>query len=352
MPDWRVIRKRQQKLQALPPEKRGWFQATFPSGSWTATGRIYLRVFGLLGLIASGLISGFQTHAAAGSQKLPSAVAARGSFGISQARQMLKVSERRDGKVIRFLVENLEAAEVTATFDLRLVNLRGSTSFPFTTTLSPHQKLEAFSLSPIDEAREWHFSLTNAYTLGSSRAVHDDRFAYSLPYAAGQAFRVSQADDGAFSHSGPERHAIDWKMPEGTPVLAARGGVVVGTKDDSDAGGADRSFENSANYILIQHCDGTIGNYAHLLKQGVKVRVGQTVENGATIGLSGNTGFSSGPHLHFSVFKTRNGRERESIAIRFRTESRAATTLVSGKVYRALPTLLVATKEPARKGLE
>lgn len=265
---------------------------------------------------------------------------------------MLKVSERRDGKVIRFLVENLEAAEVTATFDLRLVNLRGSTSFPFTTTLSPHQKLEAFSLSPIDEARAWHFSLTNAYTLGSSRAVHDDRIVYSLPYAAGQAFRVSQAEDGAFSHSGPERHAIDWKMPEGTPVLAARGGVVVGMKDDSDAGVADRSFENSANYILIQHNDGTIGNYAHLLKHGVRVCVGQKVATGAMIGLSGNTGFSSGPHLHFSVFKTRDGRGRESIAIRFRTEDRAAAKLVSGKVYKALPTRLAAKPEPAGNGAE
>ena len=150
---------------------------------------------------------------------------------------MLKVFERRDGNVIHFLVENLESADVTATFDLGLVNLKGSTRFPFTTTLAPHRTIEAFSLSPIDETREWHFSLTNAYTLGSNRAVHDDSFVYSLPYAAGQAFRVSQADGGAFSHSGPERHAIDWQMPEGTPVLAARAGVVVGSKDDSNEGG-------------------------------------------------------------------------------------------------------------------
>jgi murein DD-endopeptidase MepM/ murein hydrolase activator NlpD len=352
MPDWRVIRKRQQEFPTLQPEPAGWFQATFLRKTFPRQGRSRIKAFGVISLMVAFLTSGDWTRATAGSEELPLMAAASGSVGNSQSRQMLKVSERRDGNVIHFLVENLEAAEVTATFDLRLVNLRGSASFPFTTTLSPHQKLEAFSLTPIEEGREWHFSLTNAYTLGSSRAVHDDRFVYSLPYAAGQAFRVSQADDGAFSHSGPEQHAIDWRMPEGTPVLAARGGVVVGTKADSDAGGADRSFENNANYILIQHNDGTIGNYAHLLKHGVRVRVGQKVATGALIGLSGNTGFSSGPHLHFSVFKTRDGRERESIAIRFRTEDRAAAKLVSGKVYKALPTRLAAKQEPAGKGAE
>jgi len=298
------------------------------------------------------LTSGIWICSTAGSEVLPPGVPACGSLGNSQPRQMLKVTERRDGNGIHFLVENLESADVTVTFDLGLVNLRGSTRFPFTTTLAPHQTTEAFSLSPIDEAREWHFSLTNAYTLGSSRAVHDDRFVYSLPYAAGHAFLVSQADDGAFSHSGPERHAIDWQMPEGTPVLAARGGVVVGTKDDSTTGGPDRRFENSANYILIQHSDGTIGNYAHLLKHGVRVSLGQTVVAGALIGLSGNTGFSSGPHLHFSVFKTKDGRERESIPIRFRTENEAAATLVSGKVYLAPHSVLAATKERVGAGLK
>ncbi len=279
----------------------------------------------------------------------PASTIASGSFGNAHSKQMLRLTKRLDGNVIHFLVENLEAADVTATFDLGLVNLRGSTSFPYTTTVAPHQTVEVFSLSPIDDAQEWHFSLTNAYTLGSNRAVHDDSYEYALPYHSGKAYRVSQADDGPFSHSGPERHAVDWEMSEGTPVLAARAGIVVDTKDDSDTGGPDRSFEDAANYILIQHADGTIGNYAHLLKHGVKVSVGQRIETGTVIGVSGNTGFSSGPHLHFSVFRTRDGRQRESIPIRFHTESGPAT-LVSGTVYVA-PTTLVASKQESSPGL-
>ncbi len=187
--------------------------------------------------------------------------------------------------------------------------------------------------------------------LGSNHALHDAAFVYRPPYAAGQAFCVSQGYDGAFSHTGPEKYSIDWKMPTGTTVLAARGGVVVAFKDDSAAGGADKKFESSANYILIQHRDGTIGNYAHLLTHGVKVKVGQTVETGEVIGLSGSTGFSSGPHLHFSVFKAKDGKSRESIPISFWTENGRETTLLTGQAYRAPETLLVTTKSRTRRAL-
>ncbi|HVV70151.1 MAG TPA: M23 family metallopeptidase [Verrucomicrobiae bacterium] len=266
---------------------------------------------------------------------------ASGSLGNGQSRQMVRLTQRRDGDSIHFWAENLEAADVTATFGLSLVNLRGSRGFPLTMTLAPHQRIEAFTLRPIDAGREWRFNITNAYTLGSSLAVHDDSYAYSLPFAAGQAFQVTQADDGPFSHSGAERHAIDWKMPEGTPVFAARSGIVVGTKDDSDTGGPERRFETCANYILIEHSDGTIANYAHLLKHGVKVRLGEKVDVGTAIGQSGNTGFSSGPHLHLSVFKTLNGRDRESIPIRFQT-AHGVERLVSGESYAAPVTRLAA----------
>jgi murein DD-endopeptidase MepM/ murein hydrolase activator NlpD len=113
--------------------------------------------------------------------------------------------------------------------------------------------------------------------------------------------------------------------------------VVAKVKDDSSKGGGDRKYENHANYVLVRHDDGTLGNYAHLAKGGVKVVVGQRVDAGELIALSGNTGFSSGAHLHFSVFKTRDGKGRVSIPVKFETSDDSAITLVEGKTYRSSP---------------
>ncbi len=136
-------------------------------------------------------------------------------------------------------------------------------------------------------------------------------------------------------------------MPEGTPVHAARGGLIVKAKDHSNFGGPDRKYDRYNNFILIRHEDGTLGHYCHLQKEGNKVRVGDMVQPGDPIALSGNTGFSSGPHLHFSVFKTKNGKERESIPVRFRTADAGVVTLQRGKKHTAVPVAPVAVQTTA-----
>ena len=245
----------------------------------------------------------------------------------------MNVITTREGETTRFVIENLEETEITVTFELELKNLKGTTNFPYTTVFAPKKTTEAFKLFPADTNAGWNYSYTCRYTIGSTAVKHDNAYVYSLPYAPGASFKVTQGYNGTYSHTGPEQYAIDWKMSPGTPVHATRDGVVVKIKDDSDKGGPDRKFENAANYILIRHADGSIGNYAHLQKGGAKVILGQKVKAGDWIGLSGNSGFSTGPHLHFAVFKTRNGSERESIPVKFRTLNAAAVTLAEGQNY-------------------
>jgi murein DD-endopeptidase MepM/ murein hydrolase activator NlpD len=257
--------------------------------------------------------------------------------GESSSQKMVKVITKKDGNLTRFFVNNLEGGEVTATFTVAADNLKGNVNFPYTATYPAGQVTEAFSLTPVDASKGWGYSYTNHFTIGNFHAVHDDSCLYQLPYGAADGFRVTQGYDGSYSHSGPDQYAIDFKMPVGTPVHAARSGVVVKVKNDSDSGGPSRKYEACANYILIRHDDGTLANYAHLQKGGSRVKVGDKVQAGNLIALSGNTGFTSGAHLHFSVFKTRaDGGGRESIPVKFSTTEASGITLVEGRTYRPL----------------
>lgn len=130
---------------------------------------------------------------------------------------------------------------------------------------------------------------------------------YRLPLrisgSDGSGPRIDQGYGGRFSHRDPEnRYAVDFATPIGTPVLAARDGVVMQVESDFDRTGLDRdTFGGRANFVRILHDDGTMTLYAHLKPGGVLARAGQRVRAGQQIGLSGNTGFTTGPHLHFVV---------------------------------------------------
>jgi Membrane proteins related to metalloendopeptidases len=85
-------------------------------------------------------------------------------------------------------------------------------------------------------------------------------------------------------------------------VLAAREGTVLQAEDGvRDAGDPAAANAARANHVRILHDDGSMALYAHLQPDGVLVRVGERVRQGQRIGLSGNTGFSTAPHLHFAV---------------------------------------------------
>jgi len=271
------------------------------------------------------------------------AVPAAAAENQTPGEKRVKITPQRDGNVTRVLVENRELCEVTVTFDFGLTNLESTVGFPHTTTFPPGQVTEAFVLSPQNTNESWNYSFTCQYKLGSAVAQHDDSYVYALPYVPGESFRVTPGYDGKFSHKGSNRYAIDWAMPEGTPVCAARGGLVVKVKDYSDRSGPSIAFDRFNNFIVIRHEDGTLGQYAHLLKDSAAVTEGDIVQAGDIIARSGNTGFSSGPHLHFSVFKARTGKERESIPIRFQTAKSAGTTLEALRRYTA-----VAPEVPAK----
>jgi murein DD-endopeptidase MepM/ murein hydrolase activator NlpD len=141
---------------------------------------------------------------------------------------------------------------------------------------------------------------------------------YQLPFEKGKRRKVTFGAGSATHLAFPSTfYAVDFAMSEGTPVCAARSGIVAGYWDESDIQGDSQLFSKFGNYVIVQHPDKTYAMYLHLKKGGVYVRPGQHVDAGQKIALSGNTGWSKGPHLHFHVFAVGDDGDRFAVPIWF-----------------------------------
>jgi len=163
-------------------------------------------------------------------------------------------------------------------------------------------------------------------------------YAYRLPYRAGKTFSVLQGFHGQFSHRGSNEYAVDFDCPVATPVLAARPGIVVASNAAAQGAGTTPDYleYSRTNFVLVLHDDGTLGEYMHLAPSSIEVAPGQRIERGQEIALSGNTGYSSTPHLHFQVMTAADdGVSARSFPIRFAVSPRRVEEPVQGRSYPA-----------------
>jgi murein DD-endopeptidase MepM/ murein hydrolase activator NlpD len=183
-------------------------------------------------------------------------------------------------------------------------------------TIGPLESVEVarvrgFNLLDSGEAIFLHTAV-----IGDPKAKHDDRVTYAWPFPRGAKARLSQGPRGPTHHDMGSLYAIDLAVPEGTPVLAARAGTVVFLESRYFESGMDRvKYLSRSNQVRILHDDGSMASYAHLYPQSIDLEPGQRVEVGQRIGLSGNTGYSSGPHLHFVVMVHR---DMQMVSVPFR----------------------------------
>ena len=243
------------------------------------------------------------------------------SCALSQAYPITVKGEREGrGAVVRAHNAGPIPISVAVTFT-EFDNLASSERVPIVTVVPPNTVLDLTRLSAVEPRKGWSYKLRYRYRYGSYNAGHDPAALYRTPWLDGRTFIIGQAPGGRMStHLTPSSaNAVDIPMPEGTPILAARAGVVFQTVAENDAGGADEAFRSKANVVRILHADGTVGNYVHLMHEGVAVKSGERVEPGKLIGYAGSTGLSSGPHLHFAVTRVvRDGDELSEVSEPFR----------------------------------
>jgi len=188
----------------------------------------------------------------------------------------------------------------------KIQNVSSSPALPLETLIKPNESRSVFTIKP-NKKYGWSYNYEHDWQLGDPKAKHDPDCYYLPPVPPGAGYLITQGFNGSFSHNSPyNKYAIDIAMDNGTPVLAVRDGIVVGKETDFTLNGTSQKFLSRANSVYILHGDGTFSIYAHLQFKTITVYEGEKVRAGQIIARSGNTGFSTGPHLHFEVISNVN----------------------------------------------
>ena len=225
----------------------------------------------------------------------------------------LRSEETVDGQ--RFFVANLVAGPIEARCTLVAAeNVVAAPPLPRDLVVPASGERELTLLVPAEPGRRSQAEIQCIAVLGDPGAPAPPTVAYAQPFYPGTKFDVAQGFNGAFSHHDLQsRYALDLGVPKGTPVVAARAGVVMQVEDEFHGHGVDlEKYGDRANYVRVLHDDGSMAVYAHLAPGTVLVRPGERVAVGGFLARSGDTGFTTGPHLHF-VVQRNAGMSLESI---------------------------------------
>lgn len=238
--------------------------------------------------------------------------------------------------VYRATVENRLPVPLTITVSLWLDNMRCDRGERFTAMVPAGSVRTVATLRAIDpQAAHWYRTEEYHWRYGNALATVRDELC-RLPYRDGEAYYVIQGYGGSFSHNTDRfQYALDFVMPEGTPLLAVRDGTVAEVREEFSEGGDDPAYMEKANFVSIVHDDGTVADYVHLRYDGAEVSEGERVAAGQLIGYSGNTGYSTTPHLHFMVYRLNDGFTHTGLPIRFATTA-GEVQLQEGETYTAV----------------
>ncbi len=248
------------------------------------------------------------------------------------------VTSRLVERQVRIVARNDYAIPVEVIIALdELVNLElPSPDQPMRFIVDPLSSQVLLQLAAIENNIAPDIEYRYLWLPGDPRASHVPERPYRVPFAVAARYPVSQTFPVGITHDTPDSwYAVDIAMPIGTGIYAARSGVVFEVASANFQGGTDVERDaQHANIVRIMHDDGSHAVYAHLNWNSIRVRPGDRVERGQYIADSGNTGFTSGPHLHFAVLINR-GMRLESVPITFEGADGAAVQPATGEMLTA-----------------
>jgi hypothetical protein len=203
---------------------------------------------------------------------------------------------------------------------LDAVNVLSEPQLPARFVVPGQQEKILVGLGALDPERGYQYRLSMSSVPGPPVSQPVDGIVILPPFAASEQYAISQGFQGGRTHTSPEsEYAIDIAMPVGTAIHAVRSGTVMDVEEDFNRGGTSlEKFGDKANHVRVLHEDGTMALYAHLDLASVIVRPGARIRAGQKIARSGNTGFSSGPHLHLAI-QQNTGMNLISVPFKFQT---------------------------------
>ena len=233
------------------------------------------------------------------------------------AQEIIKVNTVETAAGVSVTAKNITLSSVVLRFTTSGRNIDSACLQTCIVDIAAKQEIVIDKISALNSKKNWQYSTQYISHLGARVAHYDTEYMYWPAFKHGEKYYLSQGFNGNFSHQGI--NAIDFSLPESTPVHAARSGQVVWVEEAFKAGGLSAHFKNKANYISIAHSDGTQATYAHLKYKGSLVNPGDRVAKGQHIGFSGKTGYGKGPHLHFEVTRITPQGEYESLPFKIRS---------------------------------
>lgn len=207
--------------------------------------------------------------------------------------------------------------------------MKESVKSPITKVLAAGASESFVILTPVSK-KGYQFGYQSTHIRGNVLGKHDNNTIYQLPYPKGRSYNIDQGYNGPQTHR--NRNALDFGMDEGTEIAAIRGGVVIEVVEKFNRGCPRQECAQYNNFILVEHEDGSVADYAHLKKNGALVEVGDEVLTGDIIGLSGSTGWATGPHLHLEVY-TMGWEGQETVSARYQLNKNKVGIPQEGQTY-------------------